>query len=229
MEGHQRSSSQPTTTRMGPRNSSSKTAAARAVRKGNATRKQANNVHQDTPPQPRPKPKKKERVPPPPPHMAWPAIEPTDRQEATTGIDAQGISKDYNGGDSGSYDGDHNDSNYGGDGEHGEGDYGDNTGGKVRDKRNQHPLHKPAPSIFPRPNPWSGRGTYGILAESERISSWCLTMYSLPMWHPTDRRMCNGCFTSSRCCSVKFDSGWGFRSKSQMRPRPVTSPSNRDL
>ena len=40
---------------------------------------------------------------------------------------------------------------------------------KIPDKRNQHPLHKPAPSIFPRPNPRFRKEMFGILAERVNI------------------------------------------------------------
>ena len=40
---------------------------------------------------------------------------------------------------------------------------------KIPDKRNQHPLHKPAPSIFPRPNPQFRKEMFGILAERVNI------------------------------------------------------------
>ena len=73
--------------------------------------------------------------------------------------------------------------------------------------------------------------------DSQRVLPLCCCILGRVMqpWHlqfahvaPNQSANVQWMLTSSQCCSVKFDSGWGFRSKSQMRPRPVTSPSNRD-
>ena len=73
--------------------------------------------------------------------------------------------------------------------------------------------------------------------DSQRVLPLCCCILGrvVQPWHlqfahvaPNQSANVQWMLTSSQCCSVKFNSGWGFRSKSQMRPRPVTSPSNRD-